>query len=89
VREQEWGQSMGTKGIGDESTWEQALDALELNGRSLIDWVRVDAEELAGTEQLQARLQMAMDRMSKMMATMSKLLAKASETSQEVIRNIK
>ncbi|MBC8111492.1 MAG: hypothetical protein H7Y04_10565 [Verrucomicrobia bacterium] len=35
------------------------------------------------------RLQMAMDRMSKMMSTLSNLLKKASDTSGAIIQNIK
>lgn len=35
------------------------------------------------------RLQMAMDRMSKLMSTLSNLLKKASETSESIIRNLK
>jgi hypothetical protein len=35
------------------------------------------------------RLQMAMDRMSKMMSTLSNLLKKISDTSQSITQNIK
>ena len=43
--------------------------------------------EMGETESL--RLQMAMDRMSKMMSTLSNLMKKASETSSGIIQNLK
>jgi hypothetical protein len=43
--------------------------------------------ELGETESL--RLQMAMDRMSKLMSTLSNLLKKASETSSQITQNLK
>jgi hypothetical protein len=48
----------------------------------------IDAmSELGETESL--RLQMAMDRMSKMMSTLSNLLKKASETASGITQNLK
>ena len=43
--------------------------------------------ELGETESL--RLQMAMDRMSKLMSTLSNLLKKASDTSAQITQNLK
>jgi len=43
--------------------------------------------ELGETESL--RLQMAMDRMSKMMSTLSNLLKKISDTAQSITQNLK
>ena len=43
--------------------------------------------EMGETESL--RLQMAMDRMSKLMSTLSNLLKKTSETSSQITQNIK
>lgn len=49
---------------------------------------RLDSmSEMGETESL--RLQMAMDRMSKMMSTLSNLLKKASDTSSSITQNLK
>ena len=47
----------------------------------------IDGEPMGEMESL--RLQMAMDRMSKMMATLSNLLKKSSETAQCITQNMK
>jgi cell division protein ZapA (FtsZ GTPase activity inhibitor) len=55
-----------------------------------IDEVKAELDslsELGETESL--RLQMAMDRMSKLMSTLSNILKKASETSGQITQNIK
>jgi len=57
---------------------------------SQIDQIKNDLDsmsEMGETESL--RLQMAMDRMSKMMSTLSNLLKKISDTSQSITQNIK
>jgi hypothetical protein len=49
---------------------------------------RLDSlSELGETESL--RLQMAMDRLSKMMATLSNVLKKVSDTAESITRNVK
>jgi hypothetical protein len=55
-----------------------------------IDQMKSDLDsmsEMGETESL--RLQMAMDRLSKMMSTLSNLLKKASDTDQGIVQNIK
>jgi seryl-tRNA synthetase len=58
---------------------DQAIDEVKAELGSL--------SELGETESL--RLQMAMDRMSKLMSTLSNILKKASQTSGEITQNIK
>jgi len=60
----------------------------ELDGS--IDQMRAELDsmsEMGETESL--RLQMAMDRMSKMMSTLSNLLKKISDTQNAIVQNIK
>ena len=55
-----------------------------------IDRLKADLDsmsEMGETESL--RMQMAMDRMSKLMSTLSNLLKKASDTQQSITQNIK
>ncbi len=55
-----------------------------------IDQMKSDLDsmsEMGETESL--RLQMAMDRMSKLMSTLSNLLKKAGDTDQSIIQNMK
>jgi seryl-tRNA synthetase len=67
--------------------------ALETTAAELdqaIDEVKAELDslsELGETESL--RLQMAMDRMSKFMSTLSNILKKSSETSGEITQNLK
>jgi hypothetical protein len=58
---------------------EQAIDEVKAELDSL--------SELGETESL--RLQMAMDRVSKFMTTLSNILKKASETSAQITQNLK
>jgi SMC interacting uncharacterized protein involved in chromosome segregation len=55
-----------------------------------LDDIRHDLDslsELGETESL--RLQMAMDRLSKLMSTLSNLLKKISDTSSQIVQNLK
>ena len=55
-----------------------------------IDKVKSDLDSMSEMGEMESlRLQMAMDRMSKMMSTLSNMLKKASETQQAIIQNIK
>jgi hypothetical protein len=55
-----------------------------------IDKVKSDLDSMSEMGEMESlRLQMAMDRMSKMMSTLSNLLKKASDTQQAIIQNIK
>ena len=52
--------------------------------------LKSDLDSMSGMGEMQTiRLQMAMDRMSKMMSTLSNLLKKISKTSDEIIQNLK
>ena len=55
-----------------------------------IDKAKSDLDSMSEMGEMESlRLQMAMDRMSKMMSTLSNLLKKASETQEGIIQNIK
>ena len=55
-----------------------------------IDQMKNDLDSMSELGEMESlRLQMAMDRMSKMMSTLSNLLKKISETSQAITQNIK
>ena len=55
-----------------------------------IDVVKDSLDSLSEMGEMESlRLQMAMDRMSKLMTTLSNLLKKISETSEAVVQNIK
>lgn len=55
-----------------------------------IDKAKSDLDSMGEMGEMESlRLQMAMDRMSKMMSTLSNLLKKASETQQGIVQNIK
>ena len=60
----------------------------ELDGQ--IAELQAELDSLAETDEMQSlRLQMAMDRMSKLMSTLSNLLKKISETQSSIVQNIK
>ena len=55
-----------------------------------IDAVKQDLDAMNESgETKSSRLQMAMDRLSKLMSTLSNILKKMSETSQEIVQNMK
>jgi hypothetical protein len=55
-----------------------------------VDQVKSDLDSMSEMGEMESlRLQTAMDRMSKLMATLSNLLKKASDTSQGITQNIK
>lgn len=55
-----------------------------------IDKVKSDLDSLSEMGEMESlRLQMAMDRMSKMMSTLSNMLKKVSDTQSAIIQNIK
>ena len=55
-----------------------------------IDQIKGDLDSMSEMGEMESlRLQMAMDRMSKMMSTLSNLLRKISDTSQSITQNIK
>lgn len=57
---------------------------------SQIDQLKGDLDSMSEMGEMESlRLQMAMDRMSKMMSTLSNLLKKISDTSQSITQNIK
>jgi hypothetical protein len=57
---------------------------------SHIDQIKNDLDSMSEMGEMESlRLQMAMDRMSKMMSTLSNLLKKISDTSQSITQNIK
>jgi hypothetical protein len=57
---------------------------------SQIDQIKNDLDSMSEMGEMESlRLQMAMDRMSKMMSTLSNLLKKISDTSQSITQNIK
>ena len=55
-----------------------------------IDTLKNDLDSLSELGEMESlRLQMAMDRMSKMMSTLSNLLKKISDTSSQITQNLK
>jgi hypothetical protein len=69
-------------------TYPDLASAKEL--ADLVDEIKNDLDslnELGETESL--RLQMAMDRLSKLMSTLSNILKKMSETASQIARNLK
>jgi hypothetical protein len=57
---------------------------------SQIDQIKNDLDSMSEMGEMESlRLQMAMDRMAKMMSTLSNLLKKISDTSQSITQNIK
>lgn len=60
----------------------------ELN--TMIEQLKNDLDSMSEMGEMESlRLQMAMDRMSKMMSTLSNLLKKISDTSNQIIQNLK
>ena len=77
---------LNVKCMATELTAEHLLNQME-SIDSHLKSIRDDLSELGEMESL--RLQMAMDRMSKMMSTLSNLLKKTSETAQSITKNLK
>jgi hypothetical protein len=64
--------------------------AVELTAESLNNQLEALLESMSEMGEMESfRLQMAMDRLSKMMSTLSNLLKKASDTAQGITQNIK
>ena len=60
----------------------------EIDG--LVDQMKNDLDSMSEMGEMESlRLQMAMDRMSKMMSTLSNLLKKISDTSSQIVQNLK
>jgi len=56
----------------------------------IIDSTKSDLDSLSEMGEMESlRLQMAMDRLSKLMAALSNILKKMAETSDEIIKNMK
>jgi hypothetical protein len=57
---------------------------------NLVDQIKSDLDSMSELSQLDSlRLQMAMDRMSKMLSTLSNLLKKMSDTAGQITQNLK
>lgn len=76
----------GKQGVG--SAWDSGLEALEATCQLLLSTIEEadGMSELGETESL--RLQMAMDRMSKLMTTLSNILKKMSDASLSMAKNL-
>jgi len=56
----------------------------------VITSLRADIDSMSEMGEMESlRLQMAMDRMSKLMSTLSNILKKMSDTSESIVRNLK
>ncbi len=56
----------------------------------LIDGIKADLDSMSEMGEMESlRLQMAMDRLSKMMSTLSNLLKRASEAADDIVQNLK
>jgi hypothetical protein len=56
----------------------------------LIDEIKFDLDSMSEMGEMESlRLQMAMDRMSKMLSTLSNLLKKISDTAEQISQNLK
>ena len=57
---------------------------------NLVDKMKSDLDSMSEMGEMESlRLQMAMDRLNKMMSTLSNILKKISDTSQQITQNIK
>jgi|GEM_PF-2364217 len=74
-------------------TLQKAVDdarVLQMDVDNEISTVKQDLDSLSELGEMESlRLQMAMDRMSKMMSTLSNLLKKASDTAAGITQNLK
>jgi hypothetical protein len=69
-----------------DATFQLMASALE----SQIDQIKSDIDSMSEMGEMESlRLQMAMDRMSKMMSTLSNLLKKISDTASSITQNLK
>jgi hypothetical protein len=65
-------------------------DAVVKKIDSLIDQAKADLDSLSEMGEMESlRLQMAMDRLSKLMSTLSNLLKKVSDTASSIVQNLK
>ena len=56
----------------------------------VITSLRADIDSMSEMDEMESlRLQMAMDRLSKLMSTLSNILKKMSDTSESIVRNLK
>jgi uncharacterized protein YukE len=57
---------------------------------NLVDKMKSDLDSMSEMGEMESlRLQMAMDRLNKMMSTLSNILKKISDTGQQITQNIK
>jgi uncharacterized protein YukE len=57
---------------------------------NLVDKMKSDLDSMSEMGEMESlRLQMAMDRLNKMMSTLSNILKKISDTAQQITQNIK
>lgn len=74
--------------IKTSTLWKSKITRPELD--RMVDEAKSDLDSMAEMGEMESlRLQMAMDRMSKMMSTLSNLLKKISDTSSSIIQNLK
>jgi hypothetical protein len=67
----------------------ETLDSQAAMAR-LVDEIKSDLDSMSEMGEMESlRLQMAMDRMSKMMSTLSNLLKKMSDTAAQITQNLK
>ena len=82
----------GVKAIDrDKAAWREVAAALKMNDLDRAnETVKNKLDGLSEMGEMESlRLQMAMDRLSKLMSTLSNLLKNASETAQGITGNIK
>lgn len=69
---------------------EATFELMALAMESHLDRLKCKSDEMSEMGEMESlRLQMAMDRLSKMMSTLSNLLKKASDTASSVVQNLK
>jgi len=74
--------------IKTSALWKNKITKPELD--RMVDEAKSDLDSMSEMGEMESlRLQMAMDRMSKMMSTLSNLLKKISDTSSSIIQNLK
>ena len=76
------------KYVGERSENQQVVSLCWILAR--VDSIKNDLDSMSEMGEIESlRLQMAMDRMSKMMSTLSNLLKKISDTSAQITQNLK
>ncbi len=80
----------GPDGADMDSLLEILLAAHWISTQEAIDQLRDDIDSMSEMGEMESlRLQMAMDRLSKMMSTLSNLLKKLADTQQQLVQNLK